>query len=143
MKFNTYLIIQFCPSLINWVSLCDWCFQAQFLQEITLRCVMWINCVGFVLIRSSIWSFAAPQVKEISSRTTLQSLTWVRIDTEEVIGVAVGFISSFEIWQWFHDLDLFILFRIIWFVNAQVKMSILSCLAHKIRLLIFKKLPQM
>ena len=83
MEFNTYLIIQFCPSLINWVSLCNWCFQVQVLQEITLSCEIWINRVGFVLIRSSIWSFAVPQVKSISNlswnghRRSNRSSCWI------------------------------------------------------------------
>ena len=62
------------------------------------------------------------------------------MDAEGTTGVAVGFFQSFEFLQCFNDLDLFILFRTICSINAQVEMSILSCLAHRIRLLVFTKL---
>ena len=117
-------------------------FKHKFLKK--LLSVVWCESIVWVLswMRSSIWNFAAPQEKEMSSRTTLQSLTWAGRNREEII-VAIGFIRSFEFSQWFDDLDFFILFRIICFINAQVKMSIPSCLGHRIRLLIFTKLPQM
>ena len=64
------------------------------------------------------------------------------MDIEVIIGVAVGCFRSFEFSQCFDDLDFFVLFRTIWFINAQVEISILSCLAHRIRLLIFSELAQ-
>ena len=144
MKFNIHLIIQFCLSLINWVAPRNWCFQAQVLKEITFSYVMWMSHVWVPSwMGSTIWRFAAPQEKEMSSRTTLQSLTWVRMDTEGTIGGTVEFFRSFELSQCFDKLDLFILFRTICFNSAQVKMFALSCLANRIRLLIFTKLPQL
>ena len=58
-------------------------------------------------------------------------------------GVDVCFRKSFEFPQCFNDLELVKLFRTIGYINAQVGKSILSCLAHRIRLLIFTKLPKM
>ena len=118
-------------------------FKHKFLRK--LLSVVWCESVMWVSswMWSSIWSFAAPQDKEMSSRTTLQSRTWVRMDVEGRIGSAVEFFRLFKFSQCFEKLDLFILFRTIGFNNAKVKMSILSCLAHRISLLIFTKLPQM
>ena len=58
-------------------------------------------------------------------------------------GVPVCFCKSVEFPQCFDDLELVKLFRTIGYINAQVGKSILSCLARRIRLLIFTKLPKM
>ena len=57
--------------------------------------------------------------------------------------VAVCFCKSVELPQCFEDLELVKLFRTISYIDAQVKKFILSCLALRIRLLIFTKLPEM
>ena len=51
-------------------------------------------------------------------------------------GVAVYFCKSVEFPQCFDGLELIKLFRTTSYINAQVEKSILSCLAHRIRLLI-------
>ena len=58
-------------------------------------------------------------------------------------GVAVCLCQLVEFPQYFDDLELGKLFRTIGYINAQVGKSILSCLTHRIRLLIFTKLPKM
>ena len=50
-------------------------------------------------------------------------------------GVAVCFCKSVEFPQCFDDLELVKLLRTIGYINSQVGKSILSCLAHRIRLL--------
>ena len=50
-------------------------------------------------------------------------------------GVTVCFCKSVEFPQCFDDLELIKLLRTIGYTNAQVGKSILSCLAHRIRLL--------
>ena len=117
-------------------------FKHKFLRK--WLSVLWWESVMWVLpwLRSSIWSFAVPQEKEISPRTTLQSFSWVEMDTLGTKGAAVCFCKSVEFPKCFDDLELVKLFRTISYINAQVGKSILSCLAHKIRLLIFTKLPK-
>ena len=58
-------------------------------------------------------------------------------------GVAVCFCKSVEFPQCFDDLELVNLFRNTGYINALVEKSILSCLAHRIKLLIFTELPKM
>ena len=78
--------------------------------------VLWCESVMCVSswMRSGIWSFAAPQDKEMSSWTTLESLNlgW-NGHREGIIGVAVGFFRSFEFSQCFSEFGLFILLRTI------------------------------
>ena len=64
--------------------------------------VVWCESVMRVLswLRSSIWSFAAPQEKEISSRTTLQSFSQVEIDTLCKKGVADWFRMNRRTRRW-------------------------------------------
>ena len=64
------------------------------------------------------------------------------MDTLGPKGAAVCFCKSVEFPKCFDDLELVKLFRTISYINPQVGKSILSCLAHKIRLLIFTKLPK-
>ena len=94
---------------------------------------MWCESVVWVLswLKSSIWSFVAPQEKEISSRTTLQSFSWVENDMLGTKGVAVWFWKSVEFSLCFNDLELIELSRTIGNINVQVRKSILSCLAHR------------
>ena len=56
--------------------------------------------------------------------------------------VAVSFCKSGEFPQSLDDLELVKVFRTIDCTNAQVGKSFLSCLTHRIRLLIFMKLPK-
>ena len=76
-------------------------FKHRFLRK--SLSVVWWELVVWVLswLRSSIWSFTAPQGKEISSRTTLQSFRWVEMDKLLTKGVAVCFCKSFEFPPWF------------------------------------------
>ena len=107
--------------------------------------IVWYESVIEILswLRTSIWSFPALQEKEISSRTTLQSFTCVKMDILGTKRVAVCFCKSVKVRQCFDDLELITLFRPIGYINAQVRKSILNFLAHRIMLLIFTKLPEM
>ena len=62
-------------------------------------------------------SFAAPQEKEISSRTTLQSFICAENDTLGMKAVAVCFWKSIEFPQHIDDFELIELFRSISNIN--------------------------
>ena len=65
------------------------------------------------------------------------------MDTLGTKGAAVCFCKSVEFSQCFDDLEFVKLFRTKGYINARVEKSILSCLTHRIRLVIFTKLPKM
>ena len=120
------------PTLIMTI---DWDLSALNSRPAQVRAV--------VQWESKVW--APETVADIRLRSSMKaSSKWmVRMDVVRMIGAGVEFFRLFEFSQCFNKLDLFMLFRTRCFNNALVKMSILTCLAHRIRLLTFTKLPQM
>ena len=143
MKFATNFIIQLCLLFINWVAPCNRCFQAQVLKEITFSFVMWISCVGFILIQIQhlVLCSTTRKINILNNYLTIFQLSWDGCAGNK--RSSVFFWKSVEFPQCHDDLELDKLFRTIGYINAHVKKSILSFLANRIRLLIFIKLQKM
>ena len=131
MQLYPTLIICFAPSYR--------CFHTKALKDFSLvRCelVLWV----FSWQVFSILNLTASQ-EETSSRTTLQSFTRAAVDTFDLDDVEINLLRSP---QGFDDMLLRCGYRMTVIINAQVtKMSIPSCLALGIKLLIFTDLPSL
>ena len=95
-------------------------FKHKFLRNDFQLCDEKQSCGFYLDSESSMWRFAAPQEKEISSKTTLQSFTWVEMDILGTKGVAVCVCKSVEYPQCFNDSELVKLFKTIGYINGQV-----------------------
>ena len=143
MKFDTNVIIQLCSSLIKWVPPCNRCFQAQVLKKITFSCVIWISRVGFILNQIQHLELCSTTRKRniLKNYPPLFQLSWDWHAGYKRSSVCFSKSAVFP--QCFNDLEQIKLFITTSNINAQVRKSILTCLAHRIRLWIFTKFPKM
>ena len=142
MKFVTNFTIQLCPSFVNCVAQCNRCFQTQVLKKITFSCVMRISCVGFIVTQiQHLELCSTTRKRNIFKKLPYSLLGEMRSTYWKQNEWLFAFLNQLNS-QCFDQLELVKLSRIIGYINTQVGNSILSCLAHRIRLLILKKLTK-